>query len=246
VLRRLLLATLVMALILAIHRSVVSAHRIRVHDVCGIPPWNYTPLHLTPVQVGLAGPPPIVVSLPAPTVPAIPVPALPAPANSVLPPPANVPPLVPIPTPSTPPATVACGPPTRVFQLQNDLTYEQCSIRHVVVTLQKTGSDARAVIGYLGIQNPAQADPKRAAIVATIKRNRFHVRALALSSATPQPAAAAGTSNIGAQVLFTLETEPQWFEQGETRYVQLTCCQVPGLKESFDLVDRIEIEFQYE
>ncbi len=228
VLRRLLLALTVAGLVLAIHRTVVSAHRVKVRDVCGIPAWNYTPATLTPAQVGTAFPV-IVASATTGILAPVPVPAVPNP-------------------PGTPiPAVVPTTPVMRSYQLTSDLAFQQCAIRHVVVTFEQATTGIKTTVGYLGVQNPALADPKLQAVISTIKRNRFHVRLMALSSATPQPAAAADPSQkVGATVLFTLETEPQWFERGETRYVQLLCPGRPDLKPYFDLIDRIEVEFQFE
>ena len=227
VLRRLLLAMIVVGLILAIHRSVVSAHRIKVHDVCGIPAWNYTPATLTPAQVGTAFP---VIAASATTGAAGPAPAVPNP-----------------PTTTNLPTVAPTTPVMRSYQLQSDLTFQQCAIRHVVVTLEPAKAGLKTTVSYLGVQNPALADSKLQAMISTIKRNCFHVRVLALSSATPQPAAAADPSQkVGSTVLFTLETEPQWFERGETRFVQLQCPPRLELSPYFDLIDRIEIEFRYE
>jgi hypothetical protein len=228
VLRRLVLMMAALGLVLAIHRTVDSGHRIRVHDACGIPEWNYVPLVLTPAQVGTTFPAIVANATMAPGT-AIPVPAtpnLPGTSQFAL-------------TPTTPVM--------RSYQLQSDLSYQQCAIRHVVVTLEQTAVGIKATVSYLGVQNPALADPKLQAIISTIKRNRFHVRVLALSSATPTPAAAAApVAKVGATVLFTLETEPQWFERGEMRFVQLQCPERPDLRPYFDLVDRLEVEFQYE
>jgi hypothetical protein len=234
----------VVVVMLAVHQSVRSGWPLRIHDVCGIPCYDYQNRELSPAAVGttFSGLPLTAVGVATPT----------PPAGSTSE------------TQQITPATI------RVFQLQNPpLKINQCQITNVVVHLERIGTCVKSVITYQGTQSQTLVDPKNVPAIANIRRNLFYIHVSALAAATPPPAGPlAGVAvpppppgpapsvavptpgvsvpSVAAPPLFTIEAVPQWFKKGETKTVRLEGPPVPDLAKYFDLVDRLQIEFRYE
>lgn len=205
--------------------TALSGNRVCARRYSGLPCYNYTPARLSaPVVATTFGP----------------FPVRPVGVSSGVAA-AAVPPLGTAPTPA--PVAEALPSSINVFQLaQPALQIDQCQISGVAITLRQ---DGRWFINYVGVQDPKLAGAQKMAQVSALKGNNFHVRIRAFGIASPQ--AGAGGMALAPCELFSLETEPQWFDRGETRAIRLESPIFnPAVRENFEFVQRMEVEFRYE
>ena len=121
------------------------------------------------------------------------------------------------------------------------LEIDHCSISGVVLQVR---SDGRWVLNLRADQNPLPAEGREAEYNPKlhIKRNQFVLRLRCLGNArhavTPQAAVS------GRPVLAVIDVPEFWVERREPRFVRFKGEQVE-IKEFFDRIDRVEVEFYY-
>jgi hypothetical protein len=128
-----------------------------------------------------------------------------------------------------------------LYQLdQPRLEIDHCSVSRVALQLHDNGS---WVLSLRGDQNPRQEGEERTFQPRLhLKRNLFVVRIRGYGSFREAPTAA--NMAVGKPELVDLEPVRFWVQNGEPRYLR-----VGGhdwrIREFFELIDRVELEFFY-
>ncbi|MCC7423434.1 MAG: hypothetical protein IT428_24420 [Planctomycetaceae bacterium] len=215
--------------------------RTKTIRVCTIPPYGYdyrpaslpvyeiseTAVFLT-AEIG-----PIRVP-PDPTAPSVP-PAPPVPPGAKV--------VVVAPTPAVPLPGLPRPLPLRAKSFQFEtraLQIDHCLVSNIVLTLREDGV---WFASFRAEQNPAlvpvEVRPQAERFVRNRFRLRFHPVALSPLPADPNLRGLAPPQPVD------IEVPPVWVEKGDVQTLQLTH-QLPAVREYFDSIERVQVEFRYE
>jgi hypothetical protein len=140
----------------------------------------------------------------------------------------------------------------RYFQWQTDtrLQRDQCAITRFGLVTERTGRIRASLQADQNTADVLAEMQKRAkeagnpAIKQTthIKRNEFHV--VVRGYGANQTRTAPDSTALGKPLLFRVEMCPFWVQNGESRDM-VWDLNVQGVKDYFDLIDRVEVDFWF-
>ena len=157
--------------------------------------------------------------------------------------------LVPAPAPvvvAVAPQKAPAIPRRRVFQLDQTLSVDHCTLSAVALSVSE---DGQWILSLRADQNPPVAQPATLGGLtpqldtAYLLRNQFHVEVRCYGSATAVlgPQADQGP---GKPVLCQLCVPDFWVQRGQPKHVRQCNCS-DDVRKSFNDIDRVEVDFYY-